>query len=301
MTFSKAKKPLFLFICLFLLQCQKGISEESYRYQLAVTSIYSTEDLPYLEEWIEFHRLVGVEHFYLFNNLSSDLYREVLDPYIDNGIVEIIDWPYPSDDRETWHLIYSSAYSKGVELATGEAKWLAVIDTDEFLFGVEEDDLLVLLKEYEKFGGVAVNWQMYGTSNVEKLDENQLMIEQLVLKGDKDFFRNQYIKSIVRPERVSHYEDGHDATYHKPFYQVNEHKTRFEGMKSDTVSIDKLRINHYWSRDEDFFYNIKVERSKKVGIKPEKSIYINNEINREEDPCILRFVPALRSRIFGCL
>ena len=38
---------------------------------LAICAVYRNE-APYLREWIEFHRLVGVERFFLYNNRSTD-------------------------------------------------------------------------------------------------------------------------------------------------------------------------------------------------------------------------------------
>lgn len=38
---------------------------------LSIGAIFKDE-APYLAEWIEFHRLVGVEHFFLYDNLSTD-------------------------------------------------------------------------------------------------------------------------------------------------------------------------------------------------------------------------------------
>ena len=49
------------------------------------------DEAKYLKEWIEFHLLVGVDDFYLTNHLSVDNYLEVLQPYIDKGIVKITD------------------------------------------------------------------------------------------------------------------------------------------------------------------------------------------------------------------
>ncbi len=37
---------------------------------------------------------MGAKHFYLYNNLSQDNYLEVLQPYIESGDVELIEWPY---------------------------------------------------------------------------------------------------------------------------------------------------------------------------------------------------------------
>ena len=61
---------------------------------LSICAVYRDE-APYLAEWIEFHRLVGFERFYLYDNGSSDWHREVLDPYVDEGIVLVHDWPEP--------------------------------------------------------------------------------------------------------------------------------------------------------------------------------------------------------------
>ena len=44
---------------------------------LSICAVYRDE-APYLREWVEFHRLVGVERFFLYNNDSVDEHREVL-------------------------------------------------------------------------------------------------------------------------------------------------------------------------------------------------------------------------------
>lgn len=40
---------------------------------------------PYIKEWIEYHKLVGVERFYFYDNGSNDNTREILEPYIRGG------------------------------------------------------------------------------------------------------------------------------------------------------------------------------------------------------------------------
>ncbi len=62
------------------------------KYYLSICAIFKNE-AAYLGEWIEFHRLAGVEHFYLYNNLSDDNYFSVLKYYIDKGTVTLRDWP----------------------------------------------------------------------------------------------------------------------------------------------------------------------------------------------------------------
>ena len=45
---------------------------------LAATAIFKNE-AAYLAEWIEFYRLIGVEHIYLYDNCSTDNPKAVLD------------------------------------------------------------------------------------------------------------------------------------------------------------------------------------------------------------------------------
>ena len=37
------------------------------KYNVAICAIFKNEE-PYIKEWIEFHKIVGVDHFYLYNN-----------------------------------------------------------------------------------------------------------------------------------------------------------------------------------------------------------------------------------------
>src|SRR6185437_4229751 len=48
-----------------------------FKYPLAVCAIFR-EEAPFLDEWIAFHHGIGVRHFYLYNNFSSDHFRQVL-------------------------------------------------------------------------------------------------------------------------------------------------------------------------------------------------------------------------------
>ena len=38
---------------------------------LSIWALYQDE-APYMREWIEFHRLMGVEHFFLYDHDSAD-------------------------------------------------------------------------------------------------------------------------------------------------------------------------------------------------------------------------------------
>lgn len=268
-----------------------------YKYTVSICAMFQDEAL-YLKEWIEFHKLAGVSHFYLYNNFSTDNYAEVLAPYIEKNEVEVIEWPMGTGGN--WAHVQASAFKDGVTRAKGQSKWLAFLDLDEFLFATKENDLGVFLKDYEEFGGVCANWVLFGTSFIAKIPENQLLIDALRYRAPMDTDGHRHIKSIVRPERVINCR-LHDMIYVPGYFQVTPSKIKFDGPKSPTVETDLLRINHYWSRDEFYLENQKLPRRAKWGDKDIDSwrnlgkIHLNIEV----DTTILHFVPALQKAVFN--
>jgi len=119
----------------------------------------------WLREWLEFYLMMGVEHFYIYDNESKDYPLEILQPYIDDGIVTYIQWPRKDippppkfktkleqrqyqwfsdqllscmDDDWTMHKqgpCQLAAFADAVRRNTGGVtRWLASIDVDEFMF-----------------------------------------------------------------------------------------------------------------------------------------------------------------------
>lgn len=269
----------------------------SYRYALSICTI-SQNDAPYLKEWIDFHKCVGVQHFYLFNHGSQDNMDAVLQPYIDAGEVELFHWPVIPNQPAV--LAQVDVYNWTIRYASGETKWLAIIDTDEFLFPVEKDNLVDFLADYENYGGVTVNWQMYGTSGVEKIQPGEFLIEKLVWKAEETYSENSSIKSIVRPEWTIINDYVHACYYIPGKCAVDENYKRVEGGSNFDYPISRIRINHYFLRDRYFAYGQKLRRLQKWWNTPYESAKervdsfdaLNHVVN---DPIIHRFLPALRA------
>src|ERR1700722_724245 len=62
------------------------------KYNFSICAIFKNE-APCLKEWIEYHRLFGVDHFYLYNIGSNDSFQDILRPYVEEGIVTLTNWP----------------------------------------------------------------------------------------------------------------------------------------------------------------------------------------------------------------
>lgn len=272
-----------------LIQTSQLYSKE---FNLAVTAIFRDE-APYLREWIEYHQLIGVEHFYLYNHLSIDHYEEVLAEYIKNGSVELIQWEKPASNWEEWDKIQIAAYRDAVKRSKNKTRWLAILDIDEFVVP-SEDNLRTLLKRYEneKLGGICAMWSFFGTSHVEKIPEGKLMIETLIhhtgpaANGEISNVWNQgAFKSIIRPEFVTEVVSPHYCHYKK-------------GREHKMVSYKRLHINHYWTRDNDFLMNVKIPRREVWNQDKESVIAWAQGMNGgTENNGILRFVAKLKERM----
>jgi hypothetical protein len=263
---------------------------------LAITAIFQNE-APYLKEWIEFHLLMGAEHFYLFDHLSTDSPKKVLAPYLAKGQVTLISWPLRYSNLYEWHQIQCLAYERALFWAKGKVEWLAILDVDEFLFSVQKP-LLETLELFKFQAGIGVNWQTFGTSNVAKIPKDKLLIETLNYKVEENQVTNHYIKSIVRPECVKACENSHSMTYKPGFTQVSTDETPFTGCLSPTVRIDLLRINHYTLRDEHYLTTQKLPRLKRWWKSvTDEEIARYQELNQVKDTLIHQFVPELLNNV----
>lgn len=284
---------LIALLCLLPTFCLSAKETKKEQYQLSATAIFCNE-ARFLREWIEYHQLIGIEHFYLYNNLSTDHYKECLAPYIEKGVVDLIEWPNQASNWGEWDQIQIASYRDAIDRAKKESRWLAIIDIDEFIVPVNDLNLATLLKKHEKdgIGGICLMWSFFGTSHVEKIPEDKLLIETLVLhSGPAAGGKLQHVwnqgayKSIVRPKYVKGIGSPHNCDYVK-------------GRKHEMLSFNKVHINHYWTRDNDFFMNVKIPRRKAWGQDPESALSWAADMNgsRENNP-ILRFIPQLRKRI----
>lgn len=297
-------KPLMVFFLtthlFFSTICSRSFTNErNYIFDVALVAIFQDESR-FLKEWIEFHKLVGVQHFYLYNNNSTDNYQEVLSEYVKSGLVDLIEWPSENNSWKNFcYKIQPGAYWDAVQRALGVARWLVIIDTDEFLFPVQEWTISSCLKRHFKSAvGVYVNWQLYGTSGVYAVAENELMIEKLVMKAPTNYPRNSNCKTIVRPEYVSRCTNPHYIEYKRGYGHVLANGASPK-KSMPGIYIDKIRINHYWTRDENFFYNQKIPRYQTFNHGDYNKIKANFEnenrtLNQVYDDAVFRFVPELK-------
>ena len=288
--FIYRKSPFYPIVRILACRYANFIYSKSQKVKnLSICAIFKNE-APYLKEWIEFHKLAGVEHFYLYNNNSFDDYLKVLDPYIKKGEITLIDWPAPPPCQV-------SAYADCLNKRKKETRWLAFIDIDEFLFATEKDNLVSVLQEYKNYPGVCVTSLYFGTSGHIKKPKG-LQIKNFTRRAKIGSEYGRWIKLIVNPLLTLHPVRGpHLFNFVNWLLAADENKNPTEIDRIIKGSISKLRINHYWTRSkEEAEYRYKtmigVNSTRKRGRMSD--FKKDSVLNKVEDLTIQRFIPKLR-------
>ena len=66
-------------------------SVKRWEHETSICAIFR-DQAPYLAEWVEYHLLAGVEHFYLYNHKSVDNATAELEPFVRAGVVDLHQW-----------------------------------------------------------------------------------------------------------------------------------------------------------------------------------------------------------------
>jgi hypothetical protein len=226
---------------------------------LAACLMYRNE-ADHLAEWIEFHKLVGVERFFLYDNESDDHHLEVVAPYLEEGTAVRHAWPGPTSTRIEVSTLQARAYDHCISAHRAEARWIAFIDADEFLFSPTGRPVSEILADYERWPGVVVNWAPFGMSG-HATRAPGLVIENYTgrFEGEPAELRrmgmparaSQVFKSIVDPAAVLHCENLHAWQYARGA-AVDEHGYPVSSKRifTKSTSYERIRINHYFARSE---------------------------------------------------
>jgi len=219
---------------------------------LSVACIMKNEG-QYIKEWLDFHKAVGVERFFIFDNESDDNTADLLKNYIQSG--EVVYIPFPGKK------VQMHAYNIACKLCKNNSRWLALIDADEFLHPVQDTNLQTVLKRYEDYPGIGVNWVVYGPCGHKTKPSGGLCENYKYTFKDYNNQLNCRIKSIVQPKYVMSVKTSHNCWYKNGRYAVDENKEEIIGdaiyapKSSMTCTMfnncNILRINHYWTKSEE--------------------------------------------------
>lgn len=289
--FFKVKRVFFL---LFFSMCFSCFARQK-MYELSACAVIKNE-AKYIKEWIEFHRIVGVEHFYLYNNGSTDRIYKVLRPYIRQGIVTLVEWPeriknVPEDQAYLWSLSTQvPAFENAIVYkAVNKTKWIVFLNIDEYLVPIESYNVLDLLRKYKDYPGIVLETDVFDASQVNLSQANPLVVNSKeFVKGPKPNIQKTFAKQIMKIEEYA----GFIWPPYQPIFK--------DGKQPAVLKRSLVRVNCYVHRDkipiESFKHTVYLDISK-IGSDEMKDFLDRGYAIEDPERAISRYIPELIKKL----
>lgn len=257
---------------------------------LSLCCIARDED-PFFKEWLAYHSLLGVEHFYIYDNESKRPVSDLLDGFADDSRVTV--------RRIRGQAMQVPAYNDCLASFGKESRWIGFLDLDEFALPVQDNDLRALLAEFEQYGGLAAPWHLFNSSGHLKRPDGPIIKNYTEAFRPADSFQS---KCFVQPARTVRALNPHSFSHVDGHYCVNEdHYPLSPRCQPSFSGGAKVRVNHYFVRSQQDFEE-KLRRGRADTESPKlqhQLLMFNNALEHpyEEDLTIRRFLPRLEKAL----
>lgn len=236
-----------------------------------VCSIFKNES-HILDEWIRHYLFHGVDHIYLVNDFSTDSYLEIIEKYADRVTLFQNDIVTREVGRQT------QIYKKYFTPLLPTAKWMSILDLDEFLYSPETIDIKQVLSGYSEYAQIIVDWVHFGSNN--HVNQPPSVVEGFTMRAlSRESRRNvRYYgyKSIFQTARLN-------------YFDIHSSNVNGEDLRIIDSTGAKLLINHYNLQSLDFFINVKGTRGDvnnwfdHVKLQRNKDLFAEFDVNDFED------------------
>ncbi|MEW5316053.1 MAG: hypothetical protein WDW38_007443 [Sanguina aurantia] len=210
-----------------------GAVEHHYKHNLGACTSVAGAHLYRVPEWVTYHLQQGWQHFYIYVNEDPTAARALLAPFIESGLLDVIDFQSPPGSRTFSQ--QQAAENSCLARYRGLARWVAMADVDEFFQSMAPAvTVAAWLAERHvglanssgfaftrvKFGGSgysATELQIAET-RPEGAGSPLLAVSEFVFRGVEP--DTSHTKNIVMPVLVGYY-SVHEVTLGLPTTAVN--------------------------------------------------------------------------------
>lgn len=267
------------------------------KHYLSICSVCKNEVF-YIKEWLEFGILQGVEHYFIYDNGSTDGTLDILNEYKNKGFVTLYSWPEVNP-------IQFKAYNHCLTFHGKESVFIGFLDCDEFLLPgehLEGETIISFLKDLEDCAGIAVNWEIFG-SNGHLTKPEGLVIENYT-RRQADL--NPHVKSIMQPSKTA--KVGANPHFFIPRYPYdNTVIDEYGNELHDNYALqgktrDFLKIHHYHTKSKaEYFERKSTKPDPGLGVIRDlgwiETSFAAHDRNDVEDLSAVKFAPIIREKL----
>jgi len=208
--------------------------------RVCIVAILKDEER-FLDEWIIYHKMLGVDHFFLYDDDPSFPLEEFTKPY--RQFVTAINWR-PQDALYTGRSRQTRAYTHAVEHYALSFDWVLFLDADEFVVLRRHETVKDFLNEFPAYvNAVSINWHQFGHDRYYE-DPAGLVSASLTRRM---FLPDKEVKTFSRPQKIL-------LPIHSAHYCELEVHTRADANRNQFKvplypgKTDVAHINHYLCR-----------------------------------------------------
>ncbi|KEO51734.1 glycosyltransferase family 92 protein [Thioclava pacifica] len=225
------------------------------RQGIAIAAIVRNE-ARFIEEWVRFHHAVGVRHFVIYDDASTDATREILRDVLPAEALTIVPWAQRLSDIRLGREIHNQvlAYAHAAGNFGPHFRWMAFVDVDEFLVPTASDTLPQSLEALGDIPNVSLPWHMFGFSGHETPPEGGVLENYRMRVRDpmSDAPGIRAFKMLVDPCRLtalrvhSMETDGTSETWNDAGTKASIEARE----KPEFYSTAAVQLNHYYTRSK---------------------------------------------------
>lgn len=203
-------------------------------YVLAVLTIAKNESMV-IEEFLTHYHEQGVDHMFLIDNGSTDNMAALTQPWQDRGWLTYVYWPEPHHQVPYYNQLYRDIRHT--------YRWCAVVDVDEYLFGVQRPLKDFLLATGPHPDIYHIHWTMFGSHGHETQPTS---IRQGFLSRSAE--NDQHVKALFQTQAVYG-------------LNIHTHTSKSHARIEDVpVQDTRLRLHHYAIMSWEYFQAVKMTR-----------------------------------------
>lgn len=227
------------------------------RHGIAIMACVKNE-APYIEEWVRFHRAIGVRHFHIYDDGSTDGTMDILRSLLSSKFLTIVPWIMRMRDDGTSVVLNGQAIAFAHALLNfgGRYDWMAFIDVDEFLLPKRDSTLEDALRHAGGVPNISLPWHMFGHGGHRSRPKGPVCLSYTarVAHPERQDANASNFKCIVDPTRVTGVSVHRFRTRDFGDRTSNDAGTvsPVRDRKAEAFySAEYLQLNHYYLKSEE--------------------------------------------------
>lgn len=249
---------------------------EMKKYYLSIASIFKNETWG-MKEWLDHYFFHGIDHIYLVNDFSEDDYLNILQPYINDGVVTL----FQNDISKMYVGRQVDINNKFFKPILKESQWVANVDLDEYLYSPKEIDLKNIFSKYENYACVVANWVWFNSNG--HLKQPPSIVKYFTKRCE--YYDGVYLNPPTRSTEWVKF-DAPKVIVNSSFdiFSFEIHHANVSGeiinlSYPNNYNDPELLINHYQIQSKEYWSEIKMKRTDMNHINPIRDMNEHNTLD----------------------